>query len=116
MPDIDQLTADLEAAIAGKDLAAVEEAVAALEEATKELESNPPKGGLGEKCGDDGMAPKMETPYGGAKTFGEADALLTYKKEEYAVSEQIGMFHALEANIWADEGLSLRQKMDATQS
>ena len=117
MPDIDQLTADLEAAISGGDLAAVEEAVAALEEATKEWESNPPEGGLGEKCGDE---PKMEgmpsRPYQGAKTFGEADALISYNRDEGKVSEQIGMFHALEANIWADEELSLRQKMDATQS
>jgi len=116
MPNIDELTTQLEAAIKEEDLAAVERILGQLEEATKDLDSEPPLGGSGEKCDERPHAEGMPSrPYQGAKTFAEADALIVYNRDEGKVSEQIGMFHALESNIWADEELSLRQKMDATQ-
>src|SRR3990172_12703026 len=111
MPNIDELTTSLERAVREEDLAAVERLLGQLEEATKDWDSEPPLGGSGEKC----ESLPMVRPYQGAKTFAEADALIVYNRDESKVSEQIGMFHALESNIWADEELSLRQKMDATQ-
>src|SRR3989304_3285400 len=117
MPNIDELTTQLEAAIKEEDLAAVERILGQLQEATKDLDSEPPLGGSGEKCEESEHGPPgmPSRPYQGAKTFAEADALIIYSRDEGKVSEQIGMFHALESNIWADEELGLRQKIDATQ-
>src|SRR3990172_7580359 len=110
MPNIDELTTQLEAAIKEEDLAAVERILGQLEEATKDLDSEPPLGGSGEKCEESEHGPPgmPSRPYQGAKTFAEADALIVYNRDEGKVSEQIGMFHALESNIWADEELSGR--------
>src|SRR3989304_7814814 len=114
MPNIDERTISLEAAIKEEDLAAVERILGQLEEATKDLDSEPPLGGSGEKCDERPHAEGMPSrPYQGAKTFAEADALIVYNRDEGKVSEQIGMFHALESNIWAEEELSLRQQMEA---
>ena len=82
------------------------------EEATKTLAD------LEEKCGDmpKAEAPEPARPYGGAKTFAEVDALLTYNREEGKVSEQIQMFRDLQSNIWYDEDLTLAAKMAATRA
>src|SRR3990167_1535441 len=112
MPNIDELTKALEKAVEDEDLAEVGEILGQLEEATKDLDPETPSGVSGEKCGPEAAeAPPL---YGGAKTFAEADALLTYRKEEGQVSGQVEMYQDLHRNIWRNEDLNLRQKIEAS--